>query len=89
MSVEIIDDNETTILHYACKCGCTEIVKLLLKEGSILECYATIVSTNDHYIHPLHYACFSGSYETVETIISFSFVIQINEVNDGGIIADK
>ena len=70
---DIIDNNETTILHYAWKTGCCDIVQILLRKGAKIDCYATCDTLCgqffDIYIHPLHYACFSGSYQIVKTVI--------------------
>ena len=67
---DVIDDQNTTILHYACFRGVPKIVKYLIDNGAEVNTFATNRVVPGNLLHPLHYACYSGSKETAELILS-------------------
>ena len=71
---EIIDQYNTTILHYACKYSKIEFVKELMKRNCDVNVYCNGVNKKNKltkgYITPLHEACHIGSQEIVELLIN-------------------
>ena len=59
----ILDNNDAKLVHYICKCGSVDHIKLLVDMGIDLE------SCTKEYWKPIHYVCKYGSYDSIKLLV--------------------